>query len=196
VDASKQWRAPYDHLLAKDTYPILAVHPENLMPVCVTCNAKAKLRKDLLRDGSGRRRECFDPWGEYAYERVSVTPNFRGVLPAVSLTMIGLSASEQDKLNTWDDVYRIKERVEGEFLSIREKLAEDLDLTNLTAFRGSLSHMAEKKMRSVRLTPNNFWRAKLFGSMVTLPDHLLEQLRELCVAGLDPDGDRFDLFGI
>mgnify|MGYP003381291905 CR=1 FL=1 len=196
VEASEQWRAPYDHLLAKDTYPILAVHPENLIPVCVTCNSKAKLRKDLLHDGRGLRRRCFDPWGECAHDRVDLAPDFGNVSPTVSLTMTGLTASEQDKLNTWDDVYRIKERVEGEFLSIREKLAEDLDLSNLTAFRASLTQMSERKMRYVRLTPYSFWRGKLFRSMATLPDQLLEQLRELCVAGLDPDGDRADIFGI
>lgn len=196
VEASEQWRAPFDHLLAKDTYPILAVHPENLMPVCVTCNSKAKLRRDLLHDGNGRRRLCFDPWGECAHDRVNLAPDFGSVSPAVSLTMTGLTAAEQDKLDTWDDVYRIKERVEGEFLSIREKLAEDLDLSNLAAFRASLTQMAERKIRAVRLTPNSFWRSKLFSSMSGLPDEPLEQLRELCVAGLDPDGDRADIFGI
>lgn len=196
VEASEQWRAPYDHLLAKDTYPILAVHPENLMPVCVTCNSKAKLRKDLLHDGRGQRRKCFDPWGEFAHDRVNLAPDFGSVSPTVSLTMTGLTAAERDKLSTWDDVYRIKERIEGEFLSLREKLAEDLDLSDLTAFRASLTQMAERRMGAVRLTPYSFWRAKLFSSMATLPDQPLEQLRELCVEGLDPDGDRADIFGI
>ena len=196
VEASEQWRAPYDHLLAKDTYPIFAVHPENLMPVCVTCNSKAKLRQDLLHDGPGQRRKCFDPWGECAHERVDLAPDFGSVSPRVSLTMTGLTASERDKLSTWDDVYRIKERIEGEFLSLREKLAEDLDLSDLNAFRASLTQMAGKRMGAVRLTPYSFWRAKLFNSMATLPDQPLEQLRELCVEGLDPDGDRADIFGI
>ncbi len=196
VEALEQWRAPYDHLLAKESYPILAVHPENLMPLCATCNTRAKHRKDLLHEEGGRRRKCFDPWGECAHDRVNLAPDFGGVSPTVLLTMSGLTASERDKLDTWDDVFRIKERVEGEFLSIREKLAEDLDLSDLTAFRASLTQMAERKLRAARLTPYSFWRAKLFSSMSTLPDRPLEQLRELCADGLDPDGDRAEVFGI
>jgi len=37
VAEGDQWRAPYDHLLAKDSYPLFALHPENLLPVCRTC---------------------------------------------------------------------------------------------------------------------------------------------------------------
>ena len=33
VDDNEQWRGPYDHLLAKDAYPLFGVHPGNLLPI-------------------------------------------------------------------------------------------------------------------------------------------------------------------
>lgn len=62
---SEQWRGPYDHLLAKDLYPLYGVDPKNLLPICNTCNSKAKLGKDLVLK-NGFRRLSFSPWTELA----------------------------------------------------------------------------------------------------------------------------------
>jgi hypothetical protein len=93
-------------------------------------------------------------------------------------------------------VYRIRERVEGEFLSLREKLAEDLNIQDLESFRESLTDRATTRRNAERVSPGNFWRGLLYGSLLSLPDDLLEQLRSLCAAGLDPDGDAAVTFGI
>lgn len=44
----EQWRADYDHQLCKSKYPIFAVHPDNLIPLCDVCNQDAKKRKIFL----------------------------------------------------------------------------------------------------------------------------------------------------
>lgn len=196
VATANQWRAPYDHLLSKETYPIFSVHPDNLLPICRTCNEKAKLRKDLLHDTEGQRRECFDPWSECAEERLSLSVLFRDLAPFVELTMIGRNPGEQSKLQTWNDVYRIQERVEGEFMSFREKIAEDISLTDLATFKASLLERQRVKFQTRRHTPYNYWRAFLFRALLDLPDPLLEQLRELCEGALDPNGDAAATFGI
>lgn len=196
IDAAKQWRAPYDHLLAEAKYPLFAVHPENLLPVCRTCNEKAKLAKDLLHDDDGQRRVCFDPWCEDAHDQVSLVTEFQDLSPRIFMTLTGQNQHHQDKLVTWNDVYRIRERVEGEFLSFREKLAEDLNIEDLESFRESLTDRATARRNAERVTPGNFWRALLYSSLLSLPDHPLEQLRSLCAAGLDPDGDAAATFGI
>ena len=141
VPAVDQWRSPYDHLLAKDTYPQFGVDPDNLLPICHTCNSKAKLAKDLLRSPAGLRRTCFDPWSESAHGQVSLQVSFLGILPKATWTIVPTNPINQRKLTTWNDVYRIKERVEGEFLSLREKLAEDLQLENLTLFKISINNI-------------------------------------------------------
>jgi hypothetical protein len=196
IGAAEQWRAPYDHLLAEAKYPLFAVHPENLLPVCRSCNEKAKLAKDLLFDDDGHRRVCFDPWSEDAHDQVNLIGEFQDLLPRVSMTMTGPSRDHQDKLITWNAVYRIKERVEGEFLSLREKLAEDLNIQDLEAFKKSLADKAGARSEAARLTPGNFWRGLLYRSLLSLPDDLLEQLRSFSEAGVDPDGDAAAVFGI
>lgn len=196
VAAHDQWRAPYDHLLAKDKYPQFGIDPDNLLPICQTCNSKAKLAKDLLHDLAGLRRTCFDPWTENAHEQVKLQVDFQDISPIVSWVMTPLSLTNQSKLTTWNEVYRIKERVEGEFLSLQEKLAEDLDCENLAAFKHSITTKAHARKRFERRTPFNYWRHLLYKSLILLADPELEQLRILCHAALDPNGDAAATYGI
>lgn len=191
-----QWCAPFDHLLAKETYPQFGVDPRNLLPTCHTCNSKAKLAKDLLRTSKGGRRACFDPWIESAHGEIDLKIDFLDIVPHAAFKVISINPLIQEKIKTWNDVYRIKERVEGEFVSLREKLAEDLDLRCLRVFKDSIEEKARVKFMHVRLTPNNYWRSLLYSSLLLLPDQLLEQLRTLCHDGLDPNGDAAATYGI
>ena len=185
VADATQWRSPYDHLLARNLYPLFSVHPENLLPTCRTCNEKAKLAKDLLRDAGGQRRACFDPWSESAERRTEMTVSLGDTAPILHLRMVGSSPAEQGKLDTWDDVYRIKERVEGEFTSLFEKIAEDIELTDLAAFRASLRTRVDAKYRTRHLTAYSFWRSRMFAAVLELPDEELEQLRALCAEAIE-----------
>jgi hypothetical protein len=196
VAAEDQWRAPYDHLLAKEKYPQFGVDPDNLLPTCHTCNSKAKLAKDLLRSPEGLRRTCFDPWSESAHEQVALQIDFLGILPMATWAIRPIDPTNQRKLTTWNEIYRIKERIEGEFLSLREKLAEDLDIRDLTAFKNSIEQKARVRLSYARLTPYNYWRGLLYNSLQLLPDQLLETLREFCLDGLDPNGDAAAIYGI
>lgn len=198
VSAHDQWRAPYDHLLAKDKYPQFGVDPDNLLPTCHTCNSKAKLAKDLLYNPAGHRRIFFDPWIEHAHGQVTLGVDFDliDLTPKVTLSMTPTGLTNQNKLATWDDVYRIKERIEGEFLTLREKLAEDLDSSDLEAFKRSIKNKKTIKLNTARLTPYNYWRGLLYASLTKLPDQLLEQLRTLSLDGLDPNGDAAATYGI
>lgn len=196
VSAENQWRAPYDHLLAKETYPQFGVDPGNLLPICHTCNSKAKLAKDLLRNSAGLRRTCFDPWVESAHGQVVLQVDLLDISPKAICEMVSDDPVIQSKLITWNDVYRIKERVEGEFLSLREKLAEDLELGNLALFKRSIESKKAIKLNRTRLTPYNYWRSLLYSSLLLLPDQQLEQLRALCLDGLDPNGDAAATYGI
>lgn len=64
VNDKDQWRGPYDHILALSRYPLYGIDPRNLLPICGTCNSRAKLAKDLLLDPRGNRRVAFSPWTE------------------------------------------------------------------------------------------------------------------------------------
>ncbi|MNV62527.1 hypothetical protein D3C71_1550760 [compost metagenome] len=196
VSADSQWRAPYDHLLAKDKYPQFGVDPDNLLPVCFTCNSKAKLAIDILFNSEGVRRTFFDPWSEGAHGKVKLRVDFLDISPVVCWGIMASNQEDVEKLTTWNEVYKIKERIEGEFISLHEKLSEDLDFRDLAAFKASIESKAEVKMNYARLTPFNYWRGLLYESLLLLSDQSLEQLRVLCHDGLDPHGDAAATYGI
>jgi hypothetical protein len=63
----KSFQEDYDHLAAKKHYPILAIHPMNLAPMCHTCNSKNKGEKDILNNTDGSRKSFIYPYSQ-SYE--------------------------------------------------------------------------------------------------------------------------------
>ena len=53
-------RTDTDHYFTKKYYPLLAVRPYNLMPLCHLCNSAVKREEDPLDGGKGRRRSLRD----------------------------------------------------------------------------------------------------------------------------------------
>lgn len=177
IGDNEQWRGPYDHLLAKDVYPLYGVHPRNLLPICHTCNSKAKLTKDLLHN-SGRRRLSFSPWTERALPgEVQVTIDDTSIFPQVVVSFQSDDANRREKLTTWNEVYKIKERVEGEFRSLTEKVAEDVTSDSEQVFMTSLEQRAQAKAAASRLTPFNYWRARVYRAMHSMDQASREALR-------------------
>lgn len=162
VDDDDQWRGPYDHLLAKEKYVLYAVHPDNLLPICHTCNSKAKLAKDLVRDSLGNRRRCFHPQTESAHGDVALEINITGISPALIAHFDSGNPITKEKLNTWNEVYRISERVEGEFCNLIEKLDQDCGVVDYAGFRAQLGPKAQSFGSHSRLTGWNFWKSKLY----------------------------------
>lgn len=176
---NEQWRGPYDHLLAKDLYPLYGVHPENLLPICNTCNSKAKLAKDLvLKDGS--RRLSFLPWIEYALlQEIEVVVDDVNVLfPRVVVNFRSADPDRQEKLATWDDVYQIKSRVEGEFRELGAKLAEDARAPDDASFLEKLRDVGRAKAEAQKLTPFNYWRARVFAAVICMNPRNRAALRQ------------------
>lgn len=179
VNDNEQWRGPYDHLLAKDHYPLYAVDPKNLLPICNTCNAKAKLAKDLvLKDGL--RRLSFSPWTEWAAFREIevVVDDVQELFPRVVINFQSADPDRQEKLATWDDVYEIKSRVEGEFKELAAKLAEDAPAIDEPTFLSRLIDCGKAKWQAQRLTPFNYWRARVYVAVLRMNPISREALRQ------------------
>lgn len=178
VDANEQWRGPYDHLLAKDDYPLFGVHPGNLLPICHTCNSKAKLAKDLLHK-DGQRRLSFSPWTECALPaEIQVRIDDTDVFPRVVVDLQGATADRQERLDTWNDVYLIQERVEGEFLALREKVGEDVTADKEADFMAGLEQRALAKEGASRVSPFNYWRARVYRAIQSMDYASREALRQ------------------
>lgn len=195
VDENEQWRGPYDHLLAKDTYPLFGVHPRNLFPICETCNSKAKLAKNLLlRDNV--RRLSFLPWSERALPvEIQVSVNETdGLLPRVVVDLTSPDPDRQEKLTTWNDVYNIKARIEGEFIDLREKVAEDVSLSTEDAFKTSLAEQTRKKFVASRRTPFSYWRSRVYCALLAMPNQSLEAFRQAIIDSSPNPAEMDDLF--
>jgi hypothetical protein len=192
VDDNEQWRGPYDHLLAKDHYPLYGVHPKNLLPVCQTCNSKAKLTKDLLVQ-DGNRRLSFSPWTEHVLaSEVRVSIDETDVLfPRVVVDLASDDLDRNEKLRTWDDVYKIKARVEGEFTALCEKVTEDVSASDATLFLGRLDERAVAKAVARRSTPFSYWRSRVYRAVQEMHPDSREALR-LAILELIPDPAELD----
>lgn len=176
---NEQWRGPYDHLLAKDLYPLYGVDPKNLLPICNTCNSKAKLAKDLILKG-GMRRLSFSPWTEHAsWKEIEVVVDDKTYLfPRVVVNFRSADPDRKEKLSTWDDVYAIRSRVEGEFIELAAKLAEDAYAPNDVSFLQKLREIGLAKARAERLTPFNYWRARVYLAVSCMNPKSREALRQ------------------
>lgn len=173
-----QWRGPYDHILPKDKYPLYGIHPGNLIPICQTCNSKAKLAKDLLFNGI-HRRLSFYPWTEMVHpDEIQVGVSSDAGLPQLVISLTSECPCRREKLQTWDDIYKIRARVKGEFLPLVEKIFEDIPVETEAAFLAGLRHSANARACKVRLTPFNYWRARLYMAVIEMEQGAREALRE------------------
>lgn len=196
VGDHEQWRGPYDHLLAKDKYPLFGVHPANLLPICQTCNSKAKLAKDLLYK-KGLRRLSFAPWSERAQkEEVQVAIDDSELFPKVVVNFQGSTVDRQAKLDTWNDVYKIKGRVEGEFLALHAMITDDVSADSEADFMRDLARRVRSKARASRLRPFNYWQARVYHSVLHMDRAGREALRQVIQQSAPLDEDMEDIFDI
>ncbi len=197
IDDKDQWRGPYDHILAIAKYPLYGIDPRNLLPICGTCNSKAKLAKDLLIDSKGKRRIAFSPWSEVAVMgEIKVSIDDAGLSPRVNVEFISDDALRQEKLRTWDDVFGIKSRVEGEFLAILEKISVDAPAASVADFSSRLKEQAKVRLQGKRQDPFNYWRARVYAEVCKMPPESLDALRQVAATSLQVDPELDELFGL
>lgn len=109
-------REDMDHYLPRSLYPFAAANLRNLAPMGGKCNRAYKQALDIICDGTGQRRRCFDPYGEnQATVSLIASRPFEGVgsgsfpLPAWQIDLLG----DADSIATWDQVFQIRRRYQG-----------------------------------------------------------------------------------
>jgi len=108
-----QWRSAFDHVLALTHFPYYGIHAKNLIPCCDHCNSKAKGQKNMLCSDDGTPRRAFYPHSESCNEYVALELEFGQITITPRLKLVACEPSIQEKLNTWNAVYVIKDRIEG-----------------------------------------------------------------------------------
>ena len=199
VDVNDQWRAANDHLLAKDIYPMFAVHPDNLVPTCETCNSKAKLAKNILiekqKGQPDVRRLCFYPFLEYCNDHVGVEVVDIDFVLTTLFTMNSADPNIAEKLDTWSDVYQIKQRVEGKFSDLVVLADTDCPARDINEFRHMLREKADSYRNHCRGEGWNFWRYRLYDWLSDHGNVIVERLWE-CILAKRSDLDAASVYGI
>lgn len=110
-------REDFDHYMHKSSYPLAAANMKNLVPACGICNQDYKWSKDILADGA-----AFYPYADIPEMRIEVTcDNFPNTAELddegqwnVAVDLATPDVTVAPKLQAWDRVYRIKERLANE----------------------------------------------------------------------------------
>lgn len=164
IGIENQWRADYDHQLCKSKYPLFAVHPYNLIPLCDVCNQDAKKAKNLFVAEDRSLRYSFYPFSEEANSYVSLTiENLRDPSPIVKVQWNTREGRLVNKLDTWDDVYEIKNRAEGHFSNIEQIIENEIDPTEFDDFQQQVQRRTRSiSERTLKSKPWAYWYHKFF----------------------------------
>lgn len=167
VPGVDQWRADYDHQLCKSKYPIFAVHPDNLVPLCDVCNQDAKKAKDLFRHKNGTNRLAFYPYNEEAKGLVVIEiENLRDPEPKIKVKWNTQDDALLDKLNTWDEIYEIRSRVEGQFRSLEAIIEDEIRPRDAVHLATRISDEARpNSINTLKRKEWAFWFQKLFSTL-------------------------------
>lgn len=167
VPDDDQWRSDYDHQLCKSKYPIFSVHPDNLVPLCDVCNQDAKKTKDLFRHKNGTDRLAFYPYNEEAKGLIDIEiDNLRDPEPTIKVHWNTEDGELLNKLETWDEVYEIRRRVEGKFRSLETIIEDDIRPRDSAHFTSRISDEARPILPdTLKRKEWAFWYQKLFSTL-------------------------------
>lgn len=188
-------RAANDHLLPKKLYPMFAVHPENLVPLCETCNSKAKLAKDLLFKDSGVRRLCLFPFMESCSEFVGVDIKAADLGLRVSMSIFTTAPNTLEKISTWNSVYQIEERVGNKFAQLINIIDSDCPAHSLNDLKSKIRDKAISCKEYCRLESWNFWKYRLYEWLDESDDVIIEEIWNNLIESRS-DNDAAAIYGI
>lgn len=171
----QQWRADYDHLLCKSKYPIFAVHPKNLFPICRTCNQDAKKTKDMFFCNTARQqRHSFYPYTEGASQLVDLEIELNDTSPRVRVRLESDDPVVQSKLDTWNDVFEIKNLVEGRYLPLEHFVEDRICPQDLPDFQAQVERrLIPPSADTLKRAAGIFWDHRLHIALARIDLNLL-----------------------
>lgn len=159
-----QWRADYDHQLCKSKYPVFAVHPDNLIPLCDICNQDAKKSKDLFVAQNGTPRLSFNPYNESAFQYVDfIAKQLKDPEPHIVVIWATDDREVREKLESWNDIYEIKNLVEGRFINVEKVIEDEINPVSFGHMLNAIADRArEPSPGTLKRKEWAFWYYKLF----------------------------------
>ena len=137
-------REAFDHYLPKSKYPFNSVNLKNLAPSCNKCNSGNKRDRDPLHSSTGERRKAFYPFSAGLVENliaVDIHSDDWTTPKKDDLTITLSSATHPEEVETWEELFRIKQRYSakccdaGGGLYWRKRIIEESENYGLTPQR-------------------------------------------------------------
>lgn len=176
VADDEQWTSDYDHLLCKDKYPAFSCHPDNFIPTCHICNSKAKGTKDVLFEGTRRRKAYYPlpPLTHSLYQKVRIEPIFAELadfaadgnsnpLNAARLRYVDTTPDETEMIKAWVDLYQVPKRVGERIVStFCEYIDADCTPESFADFCEQVRRKATREPTDMKKTEWRFWWFRLY----------------------------------
>ncbi|MBS1780240.1 MAG: hypothetical protein JST70_12990 [Bacteroidetes bacterium] len=105
-------RDAFDHYLPKDVYPFNSVNPNNLAPICKTCNTSYKLTQDPINTKTKIGRRAFYPFASKK-PKLNIKIKVTGVIKNLKPNEVELKITNshyKEEIDTWMELFGIKER--------------------------------------------------------------------------------------
>lgn len=120
-------REDFDHYLNKVRYPLAAANMMNLVPMCTECNQGYKKEKNVIFDGANRILAYYPYSGVAGVEIVTHCTTYPTLddVGEWSVQLIPNDVAETAKINNWDRIFRVSERMANEIIEYYQEWMDD-----------------------------------------------------------------------
>ncbi|PET48521.1 hypothetical protein COJ38_01975 [Bacillus cereus] len=118
-----------DHYFPKSLYPALAINANNLVPMCNTCNSKAKLGENPLNSNcKGDVKNTFIPYLHNGIDEINTSFTFgtRNLFEVQIVPKDPSAVSIEHKIENFDRIYQLSDRWAGKFEWLYDAFMENL----------------------------------------------------------------------
>ena len=171
-----------DHFFPKSLYPYLAVHPRNLVPICMECNQRAKLSRDPIHNHANSvLPSTFHPYdtltGHPALQVTIQSQVAKAGALAVALSEGG--ASPTPRLTSVEEVWDLSERWSGRLQDAVEEILTAVreagmshrspDSMGVMEFREWLSLILRSRYKEISKQPNRILQVGYLRYVLDIP---------------------------
>ncbi|GFZ94158.1 hypothetical protein GCM10008018_45750 [Paenibacillus marchantiophytorum] len=177
----KDGYADLDHYLTKSIYPTLSISPDNLIPLCKTCNENIKGAQDPLKNypKKGGLLNIFFPYHRPGIDSITVEINQRDPDEKFMVVTVKGKESESIRVENFEALFQLNERWSGKINSslyetvrahIISEFIDGEELLTETSVRKKLNKMYTAEMRIRSTVPDSYLLAQYINILTVSSD--------------------------
>lgn len=118
-----RYYADADHFFPKARYPFLSIHPENIIPICLSCNQRIKSNRDPLDESTEAPLvNSFHPYGRCAIDKIDVMISNEDDLRRIYIR--DKDGMPSRRVNSLNRIFRLEERWQNQLNRIRRSVED------------------------------------------------------------------------